>query len=167
MEEWKTAAFQVAVSNEQDFVAVRDDWLARIVETVLRGEGVTSAELSIALVNDAAIHVVNRQFLAHDEATDVISFLLNEADVDDAGKSAQRSPQPRHIDGEVVVSGETAQRCAVEAGCRASDELALYLVHGLLHLCGYDDHSTADRRVMRGRERSHLQKLGLTPHYDD
>lgn len=154
----QVGGFRVAVSDEQQAVVVDHEWLAQIAESVLDMEGVTSAEISVALVDDLAIHDVNRQFLEHDYPTDVISFLLNEP-----GEVASS----RHIDGEVVISGETARRCAAEIGCEPTHELALYFIHGLLHLCGYDDHSPADRQQMRRRERSHLQKMGMTPHYDD
>ena len=97
----------------------------RLVREVLIGRG--SRPISIALVDDATIHAVNRRHLAHDWPTDVISFRLSEVDDDE-------------LAGELVVSAEMAATTARQAGVGAWDELALYVVHGLLHLCGYDDH---------------------------
>ncbi|MCX7417380.1 MAG: rRNA maturation RNase YbeY [Planctomycetia bacterium] len=63
--------------------------------------------------------------------------------------------------GDIVVSTETAARVSREFGWTPRQELAYYVIHGLLHLSGYDDHSPADRRKMRGRERSLLKSIGL------
>lgn len=153
--------FEVSVHDDQTAVDVRSEWLAQIAEQVLRTESVASAQLSIALVDDATIHHVNRQFLQHDYATDVISFLLDSGDIRD-GSAADG----RWIEGEIVISGETAARSAKEIGCPAGQELALYLVHGLLHLCGYDDQTPADQARMRDREKSHLKKCGFATHYE-
>ena len=90
-------------------------------------EGVEPASISIALVDDATIHAINRKHLGHDWPTDVISFLLSE-------------PARPELAGELVVSAEMA--AAHGAASRRSTrwtELSLYVVHGLLHLCGYDD----------------------------
>ncbi|MCA9024982.1 MAG: rRNA maturation RNase YbeY [Planctomycetaceae bacterium] len=146
---------ELAVADEQTHVQVDPDFLSRIAESLLTGEGVVHADISLAIVDDAEIHVINRQYLNHDYPTDVISFLLAEDTQDGI----------RRIDGELVISGETAARSALDYGCSPEDELALYFVHGLLHLCGYDDQTNADRETMRVQERSHLQKFGIEPHY--
>ncbi len=69
------------------------------------------------------------------------------------------------IEGEVIVSAEMALEMAAQYHWQGSDELCLYLVHGLLHLCGYDDLSPEEQIVMRRRERDILQFWNLTPHY--
>ena len=76
----QAGAFWVSISDEQQAVAVDSNWLVRIAESVLTGENVASAEISIALVDDATIHDVNRRFLRHDYPTDVISFRLDAPD---------------------------------------------------------------------------------------
>ena len=67
--------------------------------------------------------------------------------------------------GELVVSAEMAVATGARVGVEPRDELALYVVHGLLHLCGYDDHDDADRRRMRQREDELLAQAGLTNPY--
>ncbi len=157
-------AYRFAVADEQAFVQFDEDWLLRIAESVLRDEQVATAEVSIALVDDATIHDINRRYLDHDCPTDVISFSLREDDSPVVGGDGV-SETDRRLDGELVISGETAARVAGEIGCPPAEELVLYLVHGLLHLCGYDDQTDADRSQMREREQAHLQKFGIRPHY--
>lgn len=140
----------IEISDQQRCLAVDHDWLRGVVTQVLREEGISTAELSVALVDDAAIHEVNRSYLGHDYPTDVISFVLS--DTDDGS-----------LDGELVVSVETAVREAPRHEWAASDEVLLYVVHGLLHLCGYDDLTDEARPRMRARERDYLALWNLTP----
>lgn len=119
--------------------------LRTAVETVLSGAGISSGEISLAVVDDAAIHELNLRWLAHDEPTDVLSFVLEEAD--------------GYREGEIIVSADTALARAGEFGWSANDELLLYVVHGALHLVGYDDKEAADREQMRQRERFYLEML--------
>jgi probable rRNA maturation factor len=157
--------FRIDLANQQQALPVDRTQLVRLVRTVLAAEGVTAAEISLAVVDDATMHRLNRQYLDHDWPTDVISFALE--DRSETGPPAPDGALPsptRYVEGEVIVSSEMALRTADELGCAAADELCLYVVHGLLHVCGYDDQEEADRLTMRERERTHLQKLGITPH---
>jgi probable rRNA maturation factor len=142
-------AIEVEVSDTQEHLAVDPGSLARLVRRVLAGEGVAAGSVSIAVVDDATIHAVNRRHLAHDWPTDVLSFQLSD-------------PGAPFLAGELVVSAEravaVAQRCAVDPQA----ELALYLVHGLLHLCSYDDRAPSDTEAMRRREEEILTREGLT-----
>jgi probable rRNA maturation factor len=137
--------------DEQTSVPVDRQRLVSAVSSVLGGEGVAAATISVAVIDDAAIHELNRQFLAHDEPTDVLSFVLERQD--------------DFLEGEIVVSGDTACRSAAEFGWPAADELLLYVIHGALHLAGYDDLDPASQLVMRDRERHYLDKFGLQPRY--
>lgn len=139
----------VEVSDTQRHLALDSGRLAGLARRVLARRGVDRAELSIALVDDATIHAVNRVHLDHDWPTDVIAFRLSE-------------PGASPLVAEVVVSTEMAARTAAGAGTAAADELALYLVHGLLHLCGFDDRSQTDARRMRAAEAEELAAEGLT-----
>ncbi len=146
---------QLAVTDQQSHLRLDHEFLNQVSETLLVDEGIAHAEISVAVVDDAGIHALNRQYLDHDYPTDVISFLLTKST---EGASLR-------IDGEVVISGETAVRAADEYSCSPQEELTLYLVHGLLHLCGYDDQTESDRETMRTQEQIHLQKFGIEPHY--
>ncbi|GAC1463723.1 MAG: hypothetical protein NVSMB9_01500 [Isosphaeraceae bacterium] len=139
----------VEISDTQAHLDVDPEEIAFLAREVLRGEGVARASISVALVDDATIQAINRRHLDHDWPTDVISFRLSE-------------PDETTLCGELVVSAETAAATAVGAGLNARDELALYIIHGLLHLCGHDDKADSDREAMRRREGEILARLGLS-----
>lgn len=144
---------EVAVSNEQSRWPVDVARLQAAAAAALRGEGVENATVSIAIVGDAAIHELNRRYLNHDYATDVLSFLL------EAG--------PDGLEGEIIASADTAAAAASRYGWTPAAELLLYVIHGTLHLAGLDDHDPAARRRMRERENACLREFGLIPrHYD-
>jgi probable rRNA maturation factor len=140
---------EVEISNTQGHLPIDQAALSGLARRVLAGEGIDRASLSIALVDDRTIHGLNRRHLAHDWPTDVISFVLSE-------------PGEPALSGELIVSGERAASVARRLGADAGAELALYVVHGLLHLCGYDDLTDRDRSAMRGREGEILAREGLT-----
>ena len=144
---------EIDISDQQSHLAASNEQLRDVIERVLQEERILSADISLALVDDAEIHRVNRDFLGHDHPTDVISFVLG---------GGGTSPS-EHLEGELVVSTETAMREAPAHGWSAADELVLYVVHGLLHLCGYDDLTDEARPLMRRRERQLLSYWQLTP----
>jgi probable rRNA maturation factor len=140
---------QVEIANEQSKHACDADLVRQAVQVVLCGESVDSANVSVAIVDDAAIHLLNRKYLQHDYATDVLSFLL----------SAANEP----LEGEIIVSADTAAREAIQYAWGIMDELLLYVIHGTLHLVGYDDASEPERSTMRSKERAYLAALGRRP----
>lgn len=144
---------EVEISDTQGHLPVDPEDLAALVRAVLTAEGRTRASISIAMVDQAAIHAINRSHLGHDWPTDVISFPLSE-------------PDDPALAGELVVSAEMAASTAAEIGVDPRDELALYVVHGLLHLCGYDDLTDADATAMRRREGELLAGCGRPNPFD-
>lgn len=139
--------------------AIAEDVLRQTVETTLAEENIPSAEISLVLTDDAEIHRINREFLGHDCPTDVISFRLN----DDQPAFRNGPSAAAHLDGELIVSLETAAKAAAVEGWSLESEVVLYVVHGLLHLCGYDDLTDDARPLMRRRERDILTKLNRFP----
>ena len=139
---------RVAVASPQEAVPIDRKRMRAIVRAVLEGEGVSDAEISLAFVDNPTIHRLNQRYLNHDEPTDVLSFPLSE-------------PNVRKLAGELVIGAEVARTQAESRGHDIEAELALYVIHGLLHLCGHDDHSTAGAAAMRQRERHYLRALGL------
>ena len=137
----------IAINNQQRTLKLNRQRLRAAIKEVLRGEGIASGEISLAIVDDPAIHELNRRWLAHDEPTDVLSFILEKDD--------------SRIEGEIIVSADTAVRRAVEFNWPPDAELLLYVIHGLLHLAGYDDREPTARAQMRDRERFYLQRLGI------
>lgn len=152
--------FQIDISDQQTHLDVRSERIREVIDRVLREEGFGFGEISVALVDDAAIHKINRDFLGHDYPTDVVSFVLN-SDGDDL--FLDRELDAKSLEGELVISTETAVREAVTHGWSADDELLLYVVHGVLHLCGYDDLTDDARPIMRRRELQVLAQWHLTP----
>lgn len=142
---------EIAIANEQDRVEIAEEELRRAVEAALQLRQIANAEISLALVDDAAIHEINREYLQHDYPTDVISFPLSDsADL---------------LEGEIVVSADTAAREATKIGGSwgVREEILLYFIHGTLHLVGFDDHSDTDLKAMRQAEVDALKAVGIQP----
>jgi probable rRNA maturation factor len=144
----KSSPMAIKIANQQETLEFDRGRLRRAAEAILRDAGVDAPQLSIAIVDDATIHDLNRRYLDHDYPTDVLSFLLER--------------RGKRLDGEVVVSAETAAREAAEYGWTAEDELLLYVIHGTLHLVGHDDDTDEASAAMRREERRYLAMFGLT-----
>ena len=139
---------KIAVASPQETVAVDRGLMRQVARSVLEGEGIAEYEISLAFVDNTTIHTLNKRYLNHDEPTDVLSFPLSE-------------PAARKLAGELVIGAEVGLAQATERGHDVQAELALYVIHGLLHLCGYDDVEPEDAAKMRERERHYLGLLGL------
>lgn len=143
---------RVEIANEQDVLQIDEARLRTAVTHVLLREQIQEAVISLAIVDDDTIRPLNNEFLGHDYATDVLSFVLEQSE--------------RRLEGEIIVSAETAISSASRFGWQPHDELLLYVIHGALHLVGYDDLEPDLQAQMRQREHEHLAHFGLTPHYD-
>ncbi len=126
--------------------------LARVRGTASLALGVLGrpdADVHVTLVDDATIRRLNGRYLGVHRATDVLAFNLE-------------SPGPSPLLGEVIVSAETAARQARRLRVPTALELDLLVVHGLLHLVGYDDAKPGEARLMHERERQILSS-GVGP----
>jgi probable rRNA maturation factor len=139
---------KIAIACPQEKVVIDRPFMRALVRAVLEGEGVPDAEISLAFVDSATIHQLNKRYLDHDEPTDVLSFPLS-------------GPGARTLQGELVIGAEVAASQSEARGHDVRSELALYVIHGLLHLCGHDDATEEDARQMRAKERRYLNALGL------
>ncbi|MEX2175635.1 MAG: rRNA maturation RNase YbeY [Pirellulaceae bacterium] len=146
--------YTIEIADEQTAHAIDPARLKEAVRQVLGEAGIRRAEISIAVVGDKRMHALNRQYLAHDYPTDVLSFVL------DQDESAQS------IDGEIIVSADYAAREAERFGWTTGDELLLYVVHGCLHLVGHDDQTPQGQSAMRAAETRHLAHFGLAHRFD-
>ncbi len=146
-------SIQIDIADENSPIPLDVERLRSAIVGVLADAGVTTAEVSLAIVDDATIQRVNARFLQHDRPTDAISFLLESG--------------PGSLEGEIVVSAETAAATAGRFGWSAHDELLLYVIHAALHLVGYDDAGPDALAAMRERERHYLSRFGLTPQSED
>jgi probable rRNA maturation factor len=133
----------VAVSNLQRRARVSPVRLRRVARRALAALGRADREVHVAVVDDRRIRTLNARYLGIPRATDVLAFDL-------AGPGSTR------LWGEVIVSAETAARQARRLGVPLAAELDLLVVHGLLHLAGYDDHHPRRARRMHRRAREIL-----------
>lgn len=118
-----------------------DARIRRAARAALRAGGRPDLELSLVFVRDRELTRMHADWLGDPSPTDVLSFDLGDA-------------------GEIVTSFECARRTARERGVDPGRELSLYVVHGVLHLCGHDDRTKPDRARMRAAERAVLLSLG-------
>lgn len=139
---------RVSIHSQQEAIVIDYGRMREVARAVLEGEGEPDAEISLAFVDNATIHALNKRFLNHDEPTDVLSFPLSDA-------------KAKRLSGELVIGAEVALAQATERGHDVQAELALYVIHGLLHLCGGDDLEDEARAAMREKERQYLTLLGL------
>jgi len=157
-------AYTIEIADDQSILRIDESYLQQVAKRTLAVEEVARATISIAVVDDAALRRLNRKYLDHDDDTDVLSFLLECETCPEGGGSENLVPRGRgkRIEGEIVISAEMAVRRAAELDWSSQSEIVLYLVHGLLHLVGYDDRSEHEEALMRSRERAVLKCLGLS-----
>lgn len=165
-------AFEIDVSCDPRVTCPPDLMqLKAALRHALEMEQVHSAVLSLTVVDNPTIHRLNCEHLQHDYPTDVISFSLDWSCATDTLQNRSRLTSGRSaaasIEGEIVVSRDYAQQMAERCGWSTQDELTLYAIHGMLHLCGYDDLTYSEKQIMRSREIAILQGLGLCPEYPD
>ena len=127
--------------------------LDRLARAILSDVGEASAELGIMFVGDQRMRGLNRKYRGKDRTTDVLAFAMREAPDSSAG-----------LLGDVVIAVPTAVRQAKQGQRSLDEELAVLLVHGILHLCGYDhERSEKEARRMHRRERMILRSLARFP----
>jgi probable rRNA maturation factor len=117
-----------------------------------------ATELSVTIVGDRTIHRLNREYLGKDRPTNVISFSLQEGEFGDLA---------HHALGDVVISADTAAREAEAGGWNGYERLIFLLLHGILHLTGYDHERSGEAEAIRMERKEQeiwklLQKDGLT-----
>lgn len=116
---------------------LRRNWLL----TVLSDHGYSCGDISLVFVSDATLLEMNRTYLSHDYYTDILTFGESEEGV---------------VSADLVISIDTVRSNSVSFNSTFADELDRVMVHGLLHLVGYDDTSDATQSVMRAREEHYL-----------
>ncbi len=145
----------VLVSIADSFAAaVSADRLTAIARRVLEAEAVPPAELSIAITDDETMRALNREYADEDAVTDVLSFSQRE------GEEFVSAPGGVPPLGEVIIAYPQALRQATERGHSVGDEIARLLIHGTLHLLGYDHAEAKEERRMRTREEGLLRATG-------
>ena len=153
------SGYLITVQVEPQFEGRVDaDALHRLAMHVLRSEGApTPLEVGVVVTTDDEVHALNRQYLGHDYQTDVISFGMAEEGSEEFITPEER---PQYL-GDVVVSYDRAAEQAPEYGHSTEREVATLLVHGLLHLLGYDDTTDAERERMHERQEALILDFGF------
>ncbi len=152
-------ALSVHLSDEQP-LDVDQARLCDLTRRVLRTQGYPEdAEVAVLLVTDDDMASYNRRFLQREGPTDVLAFPLEEHQPGVPPRVAPSGP-PIHL-GDVVIAPAYVGRQAAEHGTTTDEEMALMLVHGLLHLMGYDHGEDDEAEAMESREREILAQVGL------
>lgn len=161
---------EVFVADEQtDFPVEHLRWL-KLAEEVLAAEGVKGdAELSVLFVDEQSMSDLNARFNAKEGPTDVLAFPIDEEPSEggrspDSGGTGPGYTPPEPIDlptllGDVVICPAVAARNAPEHAGTFEDEIALLIVHGILHLMGMDHDDDDEAEAMEARERELLAKF--------
>jgi probable rRNA maturation factor len=137
-------------------------WLGQLVESSLAAGNVDAeVELGLFITDDDTVCNLNREYRGVDEATDVLSFALTEGKVGDDLTTFVMPPDGVIHLGEVVVSYPQALKQASEHGCDLNQELAWLVVHGVLHLLGYDHDGPMKEQEMRAAEKRVLSGIRL------
>lgn len=138
----------VDFNNQQNFLDLDEEiisLLRKVVVTAVELEGYNSGEVSVAFVTNEKIRELNKKYRKKDEATDVLSFPIDE-----------------EILGDIIISTERAAAQAKEYGHSLKRELAYLTVHGILHLFGYDHHNKKEKSEMRQKEERVLTHLNIS-----
>jgi len=133
-------------------------WLRRIARLALTAaNAAANAEMGLVITGDAPVHRLNRDYLAEDRPTDVLSFPMLES-VADNPLFVNPPDGQLHL-GEVIISYPQAVKQAAAHGHPVAKEITLLLVHGILHLLAYDHDIPSRKQVMRRRERAIMKTI--------
>ena len=123
-----------------------------VARMILDDFGFDQSEISIAFVDDPTIRDLNKQYLNHDYETDVISFVLEQSET--------------ALTGQLLVSTDTAEKMGKQIGVPMQHEVLLYVIHGMLHLVGFDDTDPESAEKMRAAEADYLGRFGIKHHWE-
>ena len=152
----------ISIKRNMD-LPVDKSWLENIARRVLQAERIiSSAEMGLLITDSQTVQKLNRIYRGKDEPTDVLAFQMTPDRNREPGTRFISPPDGiKHL-GEVVISYPQAAKQAQECGRDVMQELALLIVHGVLHLLGYDHETLEDEKKMRDRESEILSSLDLS-----
>lgn len=162
-------ALNLVWNNEQDILEIGDELIGlldRLLQKAGEAEGITEGEVALTFVNDEAIHELNREYRGIDRPTDVLSFAMNESldeelDIVYELEEGEELDELTDVLGDIVISVERAQAQSEEYGHSLEREIGFLVVHGFLHLLGYDHQDTASEKVMMDKQEAALAQVGL------
>ena len=135
---------KLQIRNNQNKIKIDKRRIRGTVLKVLKILDCADKEISLSFVDDENIKQLNKQYLGRDKATNVISFSLRE------GEYGNINPQ---ILGDIIISVETAQRDAIKENLTFSQELEFLIIHGILHLLGYNHENTSKKETNKMRQK--------------
>ena len=150
---------EILIKNQQKIIKLNQGKTKGIIKKVLQHLKIDEkTEISVLFTDDKFIRSLNNKYRGIDKPTDVLSFSLQEG--------AVKSPEVESgkLLGDIIISVETAQRQADTLNHSMERELIVLLIHGLLHLSGYDHEEDKDYKVMREKESEILKIFALHPH---
>jgi probable rRNA maturation factor len=145
----------ISIQNRQKLLTVDVGRLRRSLKRLLKELGLTDSDVCLLLVDDDQIREINKNYLQRDRPTNVISFAMAE------GAFGDVHPE---ILGDIILSVETAARDAMACDIDFMDEVEFLLIHGLLHLLGYD-HEKVARNEAEKMEKMERELFFLRRHY--
>ena len=143
---------KIQIENRQSKFKIERRKLRGTVSRILKFLDYTDKEISIVFTDDESIKILNQQYLGKNKTTNVISFSLREGEYGDI------NPQ---ILGDVVISLDTAQKDALKNNLSFEEEIDFLLIHGILHLLGYNHENTSrDETIkMKQKEKELFNKI--------
>ena len=141
---------EVLIEDRQNRQKLPQDDIRTTARRVLNALGYPDAQLSVLIVSDDQIAELNETYLNHNGPTNVISFPMQE------GPFAEITPQ---LLGDVVVSADTAHREAVDADMPVMERFNQLLIHGILHLVGYDHVNSKKEAAVMEQKSNELMKI--------
>jgi len=165
---------EVFAADEQSAQPVDAMRLVNLAKSVLAAQGVKAdAELSMLFVDEEAMAELNKRFLGKEGPTDVLAFPIDDEDVVEGGRSPDslgpgpgvdpETSDPPNLLGDVVVCPAVAARNAPDHAGTYDDEMALLVVHGILHILGMDHIDSEEAEAMEQRERELLELFHKQP----
>jgi len=150
---------EIGISVEEEFrELVDEDWAKKIAQQVLKAEGIASPyEVSLVFTDSETVQKLNRDYRGMDEPTDVLAFYM--LPQKEADSSFALPPDGVTRLGEVIISYPQAAEQAREQGHSVDKELTLLIIHGILHLLGYDHEQPEEEVKMRAREKELLEEV--------
>ena len=135
---------KLQIRNNQKIIKIDKRRIRGTVLKILKILNCADKEISLSFVDDENIKQLNKQYLGKDKATNVISFSLQE------GEYSNINPQ---ILGDIIISVETAQRDAIKENLTVTQGLEFLIIHGILHLLGYNHENTTKKETNKMRQK--------------
>ena len=143
----------INIESDPDFKEPNHSIVSSLISYVMDYEGIYEADLSYVFGNDKLLNNLKKQFFQKDHFTDVIAFRLNDYDEDS-------------VEGEVYISLPRAKANAKKFNQPYNKEIARLIIHGSLHLLGYNDSTKKDKTKMTKKEDIHLNKVNWNKIYE-